>query len=57
MAEDRVLCGECNHCSVVVAPDGAAMYCKYRGRIGYFLPKECEHYDPKEGDDKYKNGT
>ena len=53
MAEDRVLCGKCKHSSVVVVPDGAAIYCKYWERIGwYFLPKECRHYDPKEGDTK-----
>lgn len=48
MDKDRVSCGRCKHCSVIVVPDGAAMICPYRGKVGYFV-KECKDYDPEEG--------
>lgn len=49
MDKDRVSCGKCKHCAVVVVPDGAAMVCPHRGRVGYFV-KECKDYDPEEGE-------
>ena len=48
MDKDRVSCGRCKHCAVVVVPDGATMVCPYRGTVGYFV-KECKDYDPEEG--------
>lgn len=48
MDKDRVSCGKCKHCSIVVVPDGAAMFCPYHGIVDYFV-KECKDYDPEEG--------
>lgn len=48
MDKDRVLCGKCKHCFVVVVPNGAAMFCPFWGIVGHFV-KECKDYEPKEG--------
>lgn len=48
MDKDRVSCGKCKHCSIVVVPDGADMFCPYRGIVGYHV-KECKDYEPEEG--------
>lgn len=48
MDKDRVSCGKCKHCNVIVVPDGAAMFCPYHGKVGYFV-KECKDYEPEEG--------
>lgn len=47
MNKDKVSCNKCKHCSIVVVPDGAAMFCPYHGIVDYSV-KACKDYDPEE---------